>query len=401
MAIKQADGRPRLTGFGRFTAGIGIAVLTIWAVYFLATLNFRSLGLPFGEWPRLPLYVYTTSKVTLTFDGEEIAIEGTTRCKRRFEMDEDGDLRPLMFLDHIGFAYYCGPDWFAHRLPDGSALLVGAASDAGPWHSAWRALLPEQPNLAHFDPAFRSEHISRVPPAVVWLDDAEAPTRAEYYYSMAALADPRSRLTAVRHEAEMWAASWWTSFFTRRAERPLLEQVPWKIPGEFSSYFVGHYAIEVPKAGWAAIDGIEAIISEASVPSMLIPRQQLTEAQFQSLSGALASQSGHVPPSRVRPVAVATRRDVSNDSLATGGDSTGAEFRVLPVEIAERAYRIAEGGPVGLIHLYRRGPNSQESTNEFRIGNASVATSGRSLWPSSFVYDPGADAIYRLMTVSF
>src|SRR5690606_10879193 len=222
-------------------------------IYFLATINLRSLGLPIGEWPSLPFYVYTTSRMTLSFDGKEIAIEGTTRCKRRFEMNEHGDLRPLMFLDHVGFTYYCGPEWFGHPFEDGSALLVGAYSKSSAWRSALITFLGGLPVQSHFDGDFMSTLLSRVPPAVIWLDNAETPTRAEYYYSMAALEDPRSRLTAIQHEAKMWPASLWASLFTGRSASDHSHEVPALV--EPSSFYrmVGHYSVELSGDHWSTI----------------------------------------------------------------------------------------------------------------------------------------------------
>ena len=372
-------------------------------IYFLVTINLRSLGLPFGEWPRLPLYVYTTSKVTLTFDGEEIAIEGTTRCKRRFEMDEDGDIRWLMFLDHIGFAYKCGPEWFGHRFEDGSALLVGAASDAGPWHSAWRALLSEQPNLAHFDPAFRSEQISRVPPAVIWLDDAEAPARAEYYYSMAALEDPRSRLTAMRHEADMWAASWWTSFFTGRAVTGHLAEVPWIIPPSASGLFVGYHVVELPKERWDPIPGLRQQLDQLSKPTIIYPGPFLSHDQRVALSETLAGRPGIFPPREIQGPARAPLYDALGSRLPKG-TLTGTpelEVRVRPVEADQDVFRIDDSLPVGALRLHRRKQSYLIGSTEFRLGDGALLAPNTELWSSGFIFDPAADAIYRPGHVTF
>jgi len=381
---------------------MGGAILGVLAVYFLATINLRSLGLPIGEWPRLPLYVYTTSKVTLTFDGEEISIEGTTRCRRRIEMNEDGDLRPLMFLDHIGFSYYCGPEWFGHRFEDGSALLVGAYSNSGPWLSAWRALLPEQPDLSHFDRGFRSRQISRVPPAVVWLDNVEAPIRAEYYYSMAALADPRSRLTAMQHKADMWPASLWTSIFSGRAPTDPSDEVPAVVRPSNLYRMVGHYAVELPAERWSALAGLKEALADLSDPTLLRPPDPVSEALFRELSATILRQVQSLPPPDIRHGVAAIPLDVATGKNAGRLSGFTASIRSVTPDSSEfHSFRFDDSLPNGALMMSARTTGTMSDSATFMVGDRSAADAYRLMWFGGILYEPTSNAVHYLRVIGF
>lgn len=387
---------------GRGLKIVGLVLLGIGVIYFLVTINLRSLGLPIGDWPRLPFYVYTTSKITLTFDGQEIAIEGTTRCKRRFELNEDGDLWLPIILDHIGFAYYCEPEWLAHRFDDGSALLVGAYSARSP--------RPRSPSTVsrprHFDAAWAVERISRNPPTVIWLDNAESPTRAEYYYSMAALEDPRSRLTDMHHEAEMWAASLWTSFFTGWGIADPSSQVP--AAREYSPlfYFVAHHAVELPKERWARIDGLQEALAHLSGPTLLRPRQQVSEEQFLSLNKTREGISNWRPPRDVKNTAFGAHGSHGNDTdPGVSPDLNGAAWRwarpVIPETSSFKVFRFDDSLPRGAVGMFPRASGRMSDSAQFFIRNTPASDSYVAIWFGGFLYDPEVNAIYSLEVSDF
>ena len=387
---------------GRMAKIAGGLLLAAIGIYFVATLNLRSLGVPIGEWPRLPFYVYTTSKVTLTFDGEEIAIEGTTRCKRRFEMDADGDLRPLMFLDHVGFTYKCGPEWFGHRFEDGSALLVGAYSNRSP-------RLPGTPTMSRgsrFNGDSEIAGIIQIPPAVIWLDSADTPTRAEYYYSMDVLDDPNSRLTSIRRGAEMWPASLWTSIVTGRSPTDSSGQVPSiKKPSDLYRS-VGHYAVEVPKDRWGAIQGIKEALAKVSGPSLLRSGEQLTEEQSASLFDILPREAAWLPPRFMHNAAIA--RHASGSSDTTAADNFSAEssaeasvYPVAPESSSFRRFHFDGSLPRGALKMSVQVGGKMSDPVEFVVRDETASGTYVVMWLGGYLYDPAVDTIYSLRVTTF
>ncbi len=387
---------------GRGLKIVGCVLLGIGIIYFLVTINLRSLGLPIGDWPRLPFYVYTTSKITLTFDGEEIAFEGTTACKRRFELNEDGKLWLPIILDHIGFAYYCEPEWLAHRFDDGSALFVGAYSARSPRPR----IRPAAPRPMHFDAAWVVERISQKPPAVIWLDNAETPTRAEYYYSMAVLKDPRSRLTAIHHQAEMWAASLWTSFFTGWGVADPSSQVPAAEKHSKLYGFVAHYAVELPKERWASIDDLQEALASLSGPTMLRPRQQVSEEQFRSLNKMREGISDWRPPRNVKNTAFGVEESrAKNTDPGVDPNLDGAAWTlarsVVPETSNFQAFRFDDSLPRGAVAMFRRSSGRASDSAQFLIGDRPASDSYVAMWFSGYLFDPAANAIYSLYVSTF
>lgn len=387
---------------GRGLKIVGCVLLGIGVIYFLATINLRSLGLPVGVWPRVPLYVYTSSTLTLTFDGKEIVIEGTTRCRRRIETDEDGDLRPLVFLDHVGFTYHCGPEWFGHRLEDGSALLVGAYSNSSTWRRALSSFLGELPAQPNFDGEAMSTLFSRVPPAVVWLDNAEAPTRTEYYYSTAALVDPRSRLTKIQHDTEVWPASLWTSLFTGRSPSDHSAAVPALVHPSNLHRMVGHYAVALPEDRWSEVSGLKEALAGLSEPALILPREQITEEVRTRLGYEVLGDMQHLPPRYVKdglgalPLEIATRR---------GGESQrGVVPPILPVTTdspESHTFRFDEGLPSGVFYMVLETSQRKPDPINFIIGDASVTGSYRRMWFGGLLYDPAENSLYYMGTINF
>jgi hypothetical protein len=306
-----------------------------------------------------------------------------------------------MFLDHIGFTYKCGPEWFGHRFEDGSALLIGAYSNSGPWLSAWRALLPEQPDLSHFDGDFRSRQISRVPPAVVWLDNAEAPTRAEYYYSMTALADPRSRLTAMQHKADMWPASLWTSIFSGHAPSDPSGDVPAAERPSNLYRMVGHYAVELPEERWGTVGGLKEALTEVSEPTRL-RLGQVSEAVLKELNAIVQHQAQSLPPRLMTqgvstiPVESATDRNADRQA----GFTVSAR-PVAPDSSDFRTFRFDESLPRGALVMSARTAGQMSDLATFAIGDESASDAYRLMWFGGLLYDPTANAIYSLRVVEF
>ena len=229
----------------------GGGLLAVFLVFHLLNFNPRSVGLPIGSWPGNPWYIYTTSRITLTFDGQSVELEGTTLCKRNLAFESDGGSAFYTVFPTVRVnLYHCGPEWFATRLEDGSALLVGAHSRKTP--------APRTPEGARrsglsFDPEQRAQAIARIPPAVIWVDDGEAPTRAEYYYSAAALEDPRSRLSDLEIEVSIQPASFLTSLAVwRRPSRPA-EVVPGMAQLGSPEYMTALYAELFPIGLWEDI----------------------------------------------------------------------------------------------------------------------------------------------------
>lgn len=384
---------------GRGLKILGLAVLALGAIYFVATANLRSLGLPIGEWPRLPFYVYTTSKITLTFDGEAIAIEGTTRCKRRFELNEEGKLWLPIIVNRINFVYNCEPEWLAHRFDDGSALLIGAYSARSPSPRTSPPTLP----LDHYDPRIVEERIGQIPPSVLWLDNAESPTRAEYYYSMTALEDPRSRLTAISHSAEILPASLWTNLFSGRAPSNPSEQVPWDIPRGSTDRFVGYYLVELPKESWSAIPGLREQLAQLTKPTLIYPGTFLSNEQRIALSETLAGRPGNFPPRNVQGPTRARRYDARGRPLSADAPTASPELevRVRPLIADGDTFRIGEDIPSGVVHLFHREQSYRTGTAELQVGDDQLLAPNVDLWGTSYLYIPSLDAIYGSDLVTF
>ncbi|HIP79935.1 MAG TPA: hypothetical protein EYH07_15905 [Kiloniellaceae bacterium] len=376
-------------------------LLSIGVIYFLMTINLRSLGLPIGEWPRVPLYVYTTNTVTMTFDGQEITIEGTTRCKRRFELDEDGDLW-LPLIMHIGFTYHCGPEWLAHRFEDGSALLVGAYSNSSTWRRALSGFLRGLPAQRSFDGDAMSALFNRVPPAVVWLDNAETPTRAEYYYSMVALEDPRSRLTAIQHDAEVWPASRWTSLFTGRSPSDHSAEVPALVHPSNLHRMVGHYAVELSEDRWSKVTGLKEALAALSEPTLILPREQISEELSKKFGYEVLRDMRHLPPHYMKhglgaiPLAIATGR----------GEEGRRGFvppirSVVPETFEFRRFRFEDSLPDGALLMFPGTLEQQSDPVSFDFGDSSASGIYRRMWFGGQLYNPATNTIYYTRTINF
>lgn len=380
---------------------MGCVLLGIVAIYFLVTINLRSLGLPIGEWPRVPLYVYTTSTVTMTFDGQEITIEGTTRCKRRFELDEDGDLWLPMIM-HVGFTYHCGPEWFAHRFEDGSALLVGAQSNSSTWRRTLSTFLRGLPVQRNFDGDAMSALLNRVPPAVVWLDNAETPTRAEYYYSMVALEDPRSRLSAIQHNAEVWPASRWTSLFTGRSPSDHSAEVPALVHPSNLHRMVGHYTVELSEDRWSKVTGLKEALAVLSEPTLVLPSEHISEELSKEFRYEVLRDMRHLPSRRMTHGLGAIPLE-----MATGPGEEGRRGFVPPIrpvvpESSEfRSFRFEDSLPNGALLMLPETPGQQSDPVSFVLGDKSASGVYRRMWFGGQLYDPATNTIYYPRTINF
>lgn len=379
----------------------GCVLLGIGVIYFLVTINLRSLGLPIGEWPRVPLYVYTTSTVSLTFDGQDTTIEGTTRCKRRFELNEDGDLW-LPLIMHIGFTYHCGPEWFAHRFEDGSALLVGAYSNSSSWRRTLSGFLRGLPAQRSFDGATMSALFRRVPPAVVWLDNAETPTRAEYYYSMVAMEDPRSRLTAVQYHAEVWPASRWTSLFTGRSPSDHSAEVPALVHPSNLHRMVGHYVVELSEDRWSKITGLKEALAVLSEPTLMLPRQQISEELSKEFRYEVLREMRHLPPRNVKHGLGAMPLEVAIGLSEEGRRGFVPPIRPVVPETSDfRRFRFEDSLPDGVLLMFPETLEQQSDTVSFVFGDNAASGMYRRMWFGGQLYNPATNTIYYARTINF
>ncbi|GAB4364415.1 MAG: hypothetical protein Kow00114_21070 [Kiloniellaceae bacterium] len=388
---KQGDkpAKRRLTTFGRI-------VLGLFAVYFLVTMNPRSLGLPIGHWPQFPRHVFTTTKATLTFNGEQVFVEGTTWCTRRSEKDENGDTRWWVLLPmHFGYMYTCGPQWIGHRFDDGSALLVGAYSYRSP---RLKYRLPPR-GQRHFSADSTVENIAQLPPAVIWLDNAEEPTRAEYYFSATAFDDPRSRLTEVDYEIEMWAASAWTRLFTWRSETDPTGTVPFRDAPFRRRSLAGHFFIEYPKEVWSELPAVAAAVADLHEPTIFNPWHFLPEGQARALGG-LAAEAKHSVPKISTSVVRASARDAGHsDEPRSAGTQPPEPFTIYPLAYDGESFRVSRDGPHGMLLMYlvtesiyrdiNFGPSEIEFDGDF------VSADSKDLWRGRLLYDPESGSLFR------
>ena len=370
----------------------GGGVLAIFLVFHLLNFNPRSVGLPIGSWPGNPWYIYTTSRITLTFDGQSVELEGTTLCKRNLAFESDGGSAFYTVFPTVRVnLYHCGPEWFATRLEDGSALLVGAHSRKTP--------APRTPEGARrsglsFDPEQRAQAIARIPPAVIWVDDAEAPTKAEYYYSAAALEDPRSRLSDLEIEVSIQPASFLTSLAVWRMPSRPAEVVPglaqpW--PGEL---LTGLYVSTTPETTWREIDGYEDLLGNNRTAKRFASPSDFPDKIRGSLGRFMATSSPGFLQSFMwtnsdTPIFYWGSRD--------SGEYYEASISVSTLSIQENGLIfVPEHLPVGMILLDRRLTNKIQ--NELHIvidGITFEGTGRRFLFDGDFIFSAENGEFYR------
>ena len=87
--------------------------------------------------PPFPAHVYTETRTELVWDGHQVIVDGTVHCERGSSYDPAGDFWPWPYMlfppGGRPMLYECTPEWLATRLPDGSALLIGAFGIGGRW----------------------------------------------------------------------------------------------------------------------------------------------------------------------------------------------------------------------------------------------------------------------------
>jgi len=333
---------------------------------------------PSGPYPRT---VYTDLRTEVIFDGERISVEGTTLCRRNSNYDSHGDLRG--WVDVGGPLYDCGPEWIAKRLPDGSALMVGAYVDTGTWESF-------PPDLTHYE-----QELTEVPRAVIWLGDAENPTRGEYYFSSIALEDPASRLQSVKSEIlEV------RDFFDpeRQASDPL-KVVPWfpKARQHREKYLVAYFSVTVPRDLWSQVPGLEDALSAYSETTLFSYSKEIPRAFRGKLISVMKPVKEHMHPYQWVPL----RRGTGNGSVYEHGYHQS--LRIRPMEWgADGVLREVVPYPKGVLPLTIRTQPPARENGSIELGGHTLSHNREEIWPDySAGYDPGTGTLHLYDVIGF
>ena len=260
----KIDGRPSARGRGdrrrrlAFTAA-ALAVLVLPSGCIGPAINDL-----FGA--RYPRYVYTETRTEVVFDGQRVVIEGQTRCQRNINYRASGE---RVFFSLGGPLYqHCRPRWFGTWLPGGGALLVGP-------FGGYREIGKSLPDLSDPDYGPLQAELDQRPRTVLWLNDARTPSRAEYYFATSAMADPRSRLTAI--ETRILSIS--GSVNPRESYSKTGQRIPWLAGEGGPRSLMSHYTIAIPKKRWGQAEGLEAALAHHREPVLLTLREDLTRNQ--------------------------------------------------------------------------------------------------------------------------
>lgn len=329
-----------------------------------------------------PSRVYTELHTELVFNGKRVVVKGITECKRSGNFTSRGKIVPLAILDSTGPIYNCSPQWFGKRLPGGGAFLVGAYSVTGKWGV--------YPNYTPPDLTKHRERIAKVPRAVIWLDDAEHPTRGEYYYSAIALEDPRSRLTEIKSKiVDVYED------YGRTPSDPA-DEVPWVGGNREPGYLSARYANMVPKALWSRIAGLRKALSEPSEPVILHSGKGITQNQARALnSQGLALIERPHPYLWPRPKAVVFGLGFGRSSKRYFEQSLR---RKAVRRDADDVVRFIGSLPKGVLLLVGKDgtglPVGAEISNK-------LLKPQRGMWLGSYYYDPRTGEIYRFFGFGF
>jgi len=216
---------------------------------------------------RVPRYVYTETRTELVFDGENIIIEGVTECRRRLLRISNGESLG------VPTPYYkCRPQWFAHPLETGGALLVGTYAIMDSWPPLFGT-----PDLSRY----QIELMER-PRAVMWVDNPQSPTRGESYHSTIYMEQPKARLRSIKSEIISVEDR---TYFPKPFDEPALE-VPWLDSRTSDIALRAFYAVLVPKELWSMVPGLENVLSNHTEPVLLNMARLLSKEERRQLRKA-------------------------------------------------------------------------------------------------------------------
>lgn len=317
-----------------------------------------------------PYGMQIDQRIELEFDGRPVVLEHYRTCTRSSNFGSDGETQG--FFDSRGPLYLCDPEWFTVRLPDGGALLVGATGY--PTHHERRKGVFLPGPCAYL-------------PTVFWVDDAVSPTRGEFTFAEAALADPRSRVKALTCEVTEFS-SWPHLFAPFRAllhgaaatetgaERDWLERdwhspdpyiaTPWLAKGS-SVGFRAFYMTETPESLWQSVPGLQEVVDTLDRPTPIrsvAPVELFRTREFDHLPASLEL---YVIPT-MSPL------DSEKSFIFAGWFSTNflnenLEF-IYPLELSKRGY-------------LEKMPNTAVGVLLFSLEKETIPTS-YSPWPQWF-----------------
>lgn len=357
-------------------AQLGAAVMLALGVWIAGEVIAGYLGLP-------PAYHWTSVVAEFDVNGQRVDVGGIAECERHF-----GSLLERFVPTERRLPWKTRSFAYATGLDDGSVLLIRPPVPCGRWNRPLTDYLPDD-----------------FYPLVYWLDDAEAPSRMEVYFSKQYYERPDARIRLIDFRVRRLGIGFTPLRRPSIHEDPdrIFELVPWLRSREPLG-FRGFVATVAGREVWQQVPGLDAAIDQSAGLTLLGPKSEL--AQDERLLGPASALL--CPGIKSCSDRQGRRTDEHGCRIDVGRyptlcDGIGRSFGMQTDADARGAALLNRRDNLGVIHLLPIPPEGRlfgGLVRRIQIDDREIRGQLSSVARGWFVYDPAAQEIIYLQVLN-